>query len=253
MYAPERQTLILERARRDGRVDVALIADELDVAPETIRRDLTVLERHGSIRRVHGGAIPIERLSEELRVEERIDRNPAEKTAIAEAAASLLPPTGTLLIDAGTTAAALAAALPSGATYTVVTHSLSVAHVLTDRPGVTLHLLGGVVRERTLAAVGAVTLEQLKQVTVDCTILGINGLTPEFGLSTPDSEEAAVKAALIRAGRRVIVLADHSKFGVNEFARVAALTEVDTVVTDDKVDHELVYRIENAGPEVHIA
>lgn len=253
MYAPERQTLILDRARRDGRIDVSVLADEFDVTPETIRRDLTVLERHGSIRRVHGGAIPVERLSEELRVEERLQRNTAEKLAIAEAAVALLPPTGTLLIDAGTTAATLASCLLPGSTYTVVTHSLSVAHVLAGRPGITLHLLGGVVRDRTLAAVGATTLAGLQDVTVDCCVVGINGITPEFGLSTPDTEEAAVKAAIIRTSRRVIVLADHSKFGVNEFARVAQLSDVDTIVTDGGVDRELVFRIENAGPEVLIA
>lgn len=252
MYAPERQMLILERARANGRIDVGTLADELDVTPETIRRDLTVLERHGTIRRVHGGAIPVERLSEELRVEERIRRNAPEKARIAEATVSLLPRTGTLLIDAGTTAAAIAAALPSNP-YTVVTHSLSVAHVLAGREGITLHLLGGIVRERTLAAVGSTTLAQLADLTVDCSIVGINGITPEFGLSTPDTEEAAVKSAIIRAGRLVIVTADHSKFGVNELARVASLSDIDTIVTDDNVDPELVHRIETAGPEVRIA
>ncbi len=253
MYAPERQTLILARTRKDGRVDVATIADELDVTPETIRRDLTVLERHGSIRRVHGGAIPVERLSEELRVEERLQRNATEKLAIAQTALTLIPETGTLLIDAGTTTASFAAALPVGSVYTVVTHSLSVAHALAGRPGITLHLLGGTVRERTLAAVGATTLDQISKVTVDYSIVGINGITPEFGLSTPDSEEAAVKTAIIRSARQVIVLADHTKFGINDFAHVASLDDVDTIVTDDGVDRELLSRIESEGPEVKVA
>lgn len=253
MYAPERQMLILERARGDGRVDVASIAEELNVTPETIRRDLTVLERRGGLRRVHGGAIPVERLGEELRLEERLTRNTSEKLAIANAAVALLPETGTLFLDAGTTVAALASALPIGNTYLVVTHSLSVAHILSGRPGITLHVLGGIVRERTLAAVGATTLSQLANVTVDCSVVGINGITPEFGLSTPDSEEAAVKSAIIHAGRRNIVLADHTKIGVNEFAHVASLDDVDTVVTDAQVDKEFARRIETAGPEVRIA
>ncbi|HHW50892.1 MAG TPA: DeoR/GlpR transcriptional regulator [Pseudoclavibacter sp.] len=252
MYAPERHIAILELARRAGRVDVATLAQDLAVTPETIRRDLTTLERRGTLHRVHGGAIPVERLPEELRVSERIHRNSPDKLNIAVATAELLPPSGTLFIDAGTTTALLASHLPE-AEYTIVTHSLTIAQLLADRPGITLVTIGGRIRERTLAAVGAVTLAQIHDLRVDYGILGINGITPEFGLSTPDPEEAAVKDAIIGSARHVLVMADHSKFGVEDLAHVAPLSDIDTIITDRSVDPDRAAQVRTAGPEVVLA
>lgn len=253
MYATERHAQILEAARLHGRVDVTGIAKELDVTPETVRRDLTALERRGLLRRVHGGAIPVERLNSEPAVAERESLSPAEKDRIARAALAELPEGGSIIIDAGTTTARLAQFLPSDRELTVVTHSIPIAHSLIARPNIHLHLLGGVVRARTEAAVGEWTTAQIGGLFADVAFMGTNGISAERGLTTPDIVEASVKKALIGAARRTVVLADHLKFGRQDFALVAPLSAIDTVITDARTDAELAAEIEAAGPQVVIA
>ncbi len=250
MYAPERQQAILGRARSAGRVDVNALAESFDVTPETIRRDLTSLERRGVLRRVHGGAIPVERLGIEPAVDERYEQNAAQKERIAKAALDQLPDGGSIIIDAGTTTVRFADMLPADRAFTVVTHALPIASVLARNPTITLHLIGGQVRPGTLAAVGSWAERELADVFADVAFAGTNGVSAARGLTTPDIAEAAVKRALMRAARRTVVLADHSKFGRDEFAQVADLSEVDTIITDSEVDADMAREIEDAGPEV---
>nr|WP_297429926.1 DeoR/GlpR family DNA-binding transcription regulator [uncultured Actinotalea sp.] len=250
MYATERQQQILDLARRDGRVEVKELAESLDVTTETVRRDLTVLERRGLVRRTHGGAIPVERLGFEPAVPDREGRMAGQKERIAKAALDEVPDGGAVLLDAGTTTVRLAELLPNDRELTVVTHALPVATVLATRPNVTLHLLGGTVRGRTLAAVGAWTEQALRDIYADVAFVGTNGITVEHGLTTPDLGEAAVKRAIVHAARRVVVLADHTKFGRSDLAHVAPLSAVDTVVTDTDLEPELADEVEAAGPRV---
>jgi DeoR family fructose operon transcriptional repressor len=250
MYAPERQQAILGRARSEGRVDVNSLADVFDVTPETIRRDLTGLERRGVLRRVHGGAIPVERLGIEPAVEQRYDVNAVQKERIAKAALDQLPDGGSIIIDAGTTTVRFAEILPTDRDLTVVTHALPIASMLAERTNITLHLVGGRIRPGTLAAVGNWSARELAEVFVDVAFLGTNGVSPSHGLTTPDLAEAAVKTALMRSARRTVVLADHSKFGRDDFAHVADLSEVDTIITDSEVDADMAREIEDVGPEV---
>lgn len=250
MYATERQQEILTRARLDGRVEVRELAEVLDVTPETVRRDLTALERRGLLHRVHGGAIPVERLGFEPAVADRESVMAGQKERIAKAALDELPDGGAIILDAGTTTIRLAELLPTDRELTVVTHSLPIAMLLAARPTVTVHLLGGTVRGRTLAAVGAWTEQAVRDVYADVAFLGTNGLTVEQGLTTPDLVEAGVKRALVAASRRTVVLADHTKVGRSEFAQVAPLSVVDTVISDTELEPELAEEIEAAGPRV---
>lgn len=250
VYAPERHQQILATARADGRVDVNRLAEDLDVTPETIRRDLTVLERHGLVRRVHGGAIPVERLGFEPGVADREAKFAGEKERVAKAALDEVPDGGAVILDAGTTTVRLAELLPSDRELTVVTHALPVAMVLAMRPNITLHLVGGTVRGRTLAAVGSWAERELADIHADVAFLGTNGLSVEHGLTTPDLAEAAVKRALVANARRTVVLTDHSKIGRVEFAHVVPLSQVDTIITDSGVEPELVDELEAAGPRV---
>jgi DeoR family transcriptional regulator, fructose operon transcriptional repressor len=250
LYAPERHQQILETARANGRVEVAGLARDLAVTPETVRRDLTALERRGVLRRVHGGAIPVERLGIEPGVADRESFAAGEKERIARAALDELPDGGSIILDAGTTTVRLAELLPTDRELTVVTHSIPVASILVSRPNLTLHLLGGVVRGRTLAAVGDWTKAQVAEVYADVAFMGTNSISVERGLTTPDTVEASVKRALMDAARRTVVLADHTKFGREDFARVAPLADVDTVITGVELDVELAEDIENAGPRV---
>jgi DeoR family fructose operon transcriptional repressor len=252
MYAPERHQQILETARTQGRVEVAELARDLSVTPETVRRDLTALERRGVVRRVHGGAIPVERLGFEQAVADRETRSAAQKDRIARAALEELPDGGSIILDAGTTTARMAQLLPDDREFTVVTHSIPVASTLMNRPNVTLHLLGGVVRPRTFAAVGERTKAQVEEIFADVAFMGTNGVSVERGLTTPDFAEASIKRSLVSAARRAVVLADHTKFGREDFAKVAPLSAIDTIITDLGLDVELAEDVENAGPRMVI-
>jgi DeoR family transcriptional regulator, fructose operon transcriptional repressor len=250
MYAEQRQQRIVELARSVGRVGVAALAAEFGVTAETVRRDLTALERHGLLRRVHGGAIPVERLGFEPGLAARDAVMTEAKERIAKAALAELPAEGSVLVDAGTTTARLAELLPGDRDLTVVTNALQIALTLSVRPGLTLRLLGGRVRSRTLAAVDEWALRSLRDVYVDVAFVGTNGLSPERGLTTPDPAEAAVKRAMIAAARRVVVLADHTKVGERNFARFGDLEDVDVLVTDSGLDADATARLEAAGVEV---
>lgn len=250
MYAEERQQHILETARTDGRVEVTALAERLDVTPETVRRDLTALERRGLLRRVHGGAIPVERLGFEPAVATREERLVTEKERIAKAALAELPDEGTILIDAGTTTGRLAELLPRDRELTVVTNSLTVAGQVATQANLSLYLLGGRVRGRTLACVGEWAERALADIFVDVAFVGTNGLSRERGLTTPDQSEAAVKRAMIASARRAVVLTDHSKVGIDHFALVSPLAEIDTIITDSGLDAETAAELEGEGPEV---
>lgn len=250
MYAEERQQWIAGQARSRGRVDVGELAAELAVTTETVRRDLTVLERHGVLRRVHGGAIPVERLSFEPALAARDAARAPEKERIAKAALAELPAEGAILLDAGTTTARLADLLPPDRTLTVVTNALPIAMSLSGRPSITVMTLGGRVRGRTLAAVDSWALRALADTYVDVAFLGTNGISVERGLTTPDQAEAAAKAAMIGAARRTVLLADHTKVGSDCFARFGELADVDVLITDDGLDRRVAEEIEAAGPRV---
>jgi DeoR family fructose operon transcriptional repressor len=250
MYAEERHQLIVERARSEGRVDVAELATIFDVTSETVRRDLTTLERHGLLRRVHGGAIPVERLSFEPGLAARSAVMQAEKERIAKAALDELPMDGSVLLDAGTTTAELAELLPMDRELTVVTNALPIAMTLSSRPNLTLLILGGRVRGRTLAAVDDWALRALAETHVDVAFVGANGVSVERGLTTPDINESAVKRAMIGAARRTIVLADHTKVGNDHFSRFGALADVDVLVTDSGLDEVMAAQLAASGPRV---
>lgn len=253
MYAEERLREIVDRARSLGRVEVMALAAEFEVTPETVRKDLTNLERQGLVRRVHGGAIPVTRLAFEPAVSQRAEQMSGEKDRIAKAALAELPSAGAILLDAGTTTARIAEFLPSDRELTVVTNSLPIGLTLSVRPNLQVMLTGGRVRSRTLAGVGDWAVEALSRIRVDVAFIGANGISPEFGLTTPDQAEAAAKRAMISASRRSVVVADHTKLGEDYFAKFADLDVIDTIVTDDGADAELTSLIEARGPRVVLA
>lgn len=252
MYGAERQQAILTTARSEGRVEVTSLATLLGVTPETVRRDLSALERQGLLRRVHGGAIPVERLDFEPGLAQRDVTHAAEKDRIAKAALDLVPDRGSVLLDAGTTTARLARLL-GDRELDVVTNAVPLASLLATAPGITVHLLGGRVRGTTLATVDSWALQSLADVHVDVSFLGANGFSVDRGLTTPDRAEAAVKRAMLHAGRQRVVLADAGKHGADQFARFAGLAEIDVLVTDARLAAGDVRALEAAGPEVVLA
>jgi DeoR family fructose operon transcriptional repressor len=262
MYAEERQDRVVALLERTGRVAVVGLAREFDVTTETVRRDLAQLEARGVLRRVHGGAV---RASRSTRAEESLDargaHNTAAKARIADAAMGLIPATfqGSVAIDAGTTTGLVADRIAAwspdvpGRTLVVVTHSMVVAQTVSRNPAVEVQLLGGRLRGITSAAVGPATLGQLSRLRPDIAFIGANGIHAEFGLSTPDEEEAAVKTALTRGSRRAVALVDASKAGEEALVGFAALDEIDTLVTDAAPDGRLADALAAAEVEVMVA
>lgn len=239
--------------RRDGRGVVAGLAAQFGVTQETVRRDLIDLEKRGVLRRVHGGAIASERFRVEPAVADRARLMAEEKERIAQAALELVPPAGSVLLDAGTTTGALAALFPNDRELTVVSNSLPNAMTLATRRNLNLLLVGGRVRGRTLATVDDWAVGALSDLNVDVAFIAANGVSPERGLSTPDQSEAAVKRAMVEAGRRVVLLADHTKVAEEHFVRFAAIDDIDVFVTDKGMAPDDVERFERAGVEVVVA
>lgn len=250
MYAEERHRTIAEKARDERRVEVSTLAASFGVSPETIRRDLSALEQQGILRRTHGGAVPIEQVRFEYEVAERLSRMSEEKARIAESALRFVPERGTLLLDSGTTTGALAGLLPAGQEITVVTNCLPIASQLVAHPSVTVLIAGGRVRARTLAAVDDLAVRFLDEFIPDVAFVATNGVTIEQGLTTPNPAEAAAKRAMVKSGRRVVLLADHTKVGQEHFVRFAGLDEIDVFVTDSGLGDGATREFEAAGVEV---
>lgn len=250
MYADERQRATLRLARSEGRVEVTALAQQQRVSVETVRRDLLALEAGGVLRRVHGGAVPVERVRHESELSVRDGQRREVKERIAAAALTELDGVTSLLLDAGSTTARFAELLPADVDLTVITNSLPIAMLLAQRPRTTVVSLGGRLRARTLSTVDGAALRALDGLLVDVAFLGTNGLSVERGLTTPDLAEAAVKTAMVAASRRSVVLADSSKVGSDELVRFAALSDVEAVYTDTDLDDAGAAQLETAGPTV---
>ena len=254
MYAEERQQAIARSVNQAGRLSVAELADTYRVTTETIRRDLSSLERAGLVRRVHGGVVPADALTVlETGVSDRDRANAAEKDRIATQALALVPEGASVVLDAGTTTARLAGLLPLDQELEVLTHSVPIAGRLAGHPGMTLRLLPGRVRATTQAAVGPETVEALRRLRTDVAFLGTNGISVTHGLSTPDHDEAAVKHAIVTCARKVVLLADADKLGQEHLVRFAELGDIDVLVTDSRATADELAPIEAAGVKVVIA
>lgn len=232
MYPQERHKWLLDTARQDGRVSVAYASSELGVVPETIRRDLDQLASRQLLRRVHGGAIPadFDQLGD-APLDTRDASAVEQKDAIASAALDQLPEPGSAIImDAGSTVYRLASKLPADAHFTVFTDSAPIAALVAARTLCDVRLIGGRVRGTTQATVGNVS--EFEKLRVEVAFMGTNALSASYGLSTPDVDEAATKASMIAAARRVVVLADSRKIGAESTVRFAELSDIDLLITD---------------------
>jgi DeoR family transcriptional regulator, fructose operon transcriptional repressor len=251
-YADERKNHILDRLLSNGRVDAMEVAESLGVTGETIRKDLIALERQGLLRRVHGGAVPMQALAFEPAVESRTQLT-TEKTRIAQAALAHLPTEGSVLIDAGSTTAKLVELFPGDRDLTVYTNTLPQAVSLLTRPRLTVFTLGGRLRNKTFAEVGDWAARALGEINVDVAFLGTNGISLTRGLTTPDPAEAAVKRLMLGCAAKRILLADHSKFGVVKGTKHGDLGDIDVLISDTGLTDDQHNQLRTAGIDVERA
>ena len=258
MLARHRQSLILQTVRNDGSARVSDLTQRLGVSDMTIRRDLEVLARDGLIEKVHGGAVlPGTPASHEPGFEAKLVLEQPEKTAIARAAANLVTPGTAIAVAGGTTTFALAQYLLDVPGLTIVTNSLRVTNVFNGIRGLdgttdSLVLTGGV-RTPSDALVGPVADLTIRSLHFDLLFLGCYGFDAEAGLTTPNLAEAETNRSFIRVARRVVVLADHTKWGLVSLSSFARLNEVDVLVTDDMLPLDARAQVADQVGEVILA
>jgi DeoR/GlpR family transcriptional regulator of sugar metabolism len=238
MLARHRQSLILQAVRSDGSARVSDLTQQLGVSDMTIRRDLEVLARDGLVEKVHGGAVlPGSPSAHEIGFEDKLVFEHPEKTTIARTAANLVKPGTAVALSAGTTTFGLAQSLLDVPGLTIVTNSLRVAGLFGGKEGFSVVVTGGV-RTPSDALVGPVADLTIRSLHFDTVFISCNGIDPEAGLTTPNLVEAETNRTFIKVARRVVVLADHTKWGVVSLASFATLDEVDVLVTDDALPAE---------------
>ena len=249
MIAQERHRQIVSQIGHNGSARVSDLARIFDVTEETIRRDLKVLAGRRLLKRVHGGAVPLETAAFESTVEYRSQVDLAEKHRMAAGAVQLLHGAETVYLDEGFTPRLIAERLADHE-LTVVTSSLLAAEALANSATVTVLLLGGRMRGRTLATVDHWATGMLAGLVIDVAFLGTNGISVEHGLTTPDPAVAAVKQTAVKVARRRILVAAHSKFGADSFCRFAEVADFETIVTGSELSVTDAERYEALGPAV---
>lgn len=247
MFAEERQRAIVQKVREAGSVAVDDLAGVFGVSAPTIRADLARLESRGLIVRTHGGAIRAEGTLFEPSHDERTVIRRAEKRAIAHAAAALVRPGETILLDAGTTTLELALALRDRRSLTVVTNSLANATVLMECAGVEVIMVGGQVQRLRRATLGPLAMRFLDGFRVDKAFLGFNGVEADAGFTVVDFDAAEVKRRMLRCATQSVVLADSDKIGRVAFASAAAIADADLLITDDRAQPTQLARLREKG------
>lgn len=252
MFADQRRKAILDHLKRAGYVEVNALADALAVSLATVRRDLLGLENEGLLIRTHGGAVPASASTAwEPSWDSKRTKMLEAKRLIGREAAALIQPGETVILDAGSTTWQIADHLKAEDNLTVISNDLQILLRLTAlTPGCTVVSTGGLVRESIYALYGSEAEHSIKGLKVNWTFLGANGLDLERGLTNSNLVTVSLRQAMIRAGQRVVVVADHTKFNQVALAQVCELSEIDLIITDSGLDEETARRFSDAGVEV---
>ena len=240
MLARHRQSLILEDIRRAGSARVSDLTQRLGVSDMTIRRDLEALARAGLIEKVHGGAVlPGSPSSHEPGFEAKSVLEKPQKEAIARAAADLVTPGTAIALSAGTTTFALAQHLLDVSGLTIVTNSVRVAdYLFVNGDSTQTVLLTGGVRTPSDALVGPIAVKTVSDLHVDCLLMGVHGMDPVSGFTTPNLMEAEMNRAMVASAGRLVVLADHTKWGIIGLSAIASLADASVLISDSGLSEE---------------
>lgn len=239
MYSEERRHEIMTRLQREGRVSAVALAEEFEVTGETLRKDLIALEQLGLLKRTHGGAIAIERGGFELYSPAPRDLHSEHKAAVARRAAEHIRDMDTVLIGHGTTTSPLPRFVSYDLDLRVVTDSLDIQNGFLGHPKVTTMSIGGILRPSAHSYVGPWAVRSLSDIRVDLAVMGVAGVSAGQGLAASDALDAEVKRHMVKAAKRLIVVANSEKIGVEHFHRFADLDNIDVLITNDNVPEDL--------------
>jgi len=250
-----RRIKILEMLKTHGQVNVNELSESLGVTGVTIRNDLAQLEKKRVLIRARGGAIKLEQniADEDYPLSDKQKKHLFEKREIGKKAAELIEESNTIIIDSGSTTYELAKNLKKFNDLTVITNALNVATLLAEYNNINVIVPGGMLKKNSLSLVGILAEKGFKDYFCDKLFLGVDGFDLDFGISTPNPEEAHLNQIMIEISKEVIVVSDSSKFQRRGFAFIAPVNKIDTVVTDKGISPENKSKLENLGVNVIIA
>lgn len=253
MRASERREEIVRMALSNGLASVEELSRAFDVTASTIRRDLSALEKSNRLARTYGGVIAATPLHRELSLRERSVEAYRSKDAIGRAAAALVAPGETILLDAGTTTARVAAHLRATTPLSVVTNGLTPFRELEGMDEIELSLLGGRYRETSQSFVGPMAEAALERWYFDAVFLGADAVTAERGLCEATAEQTRLKELMARTGARVYLAVHSTKIGVSPFNAWVQLGVPWTLVTDAEASEDQLAPFRSRGVEVIVA
>ncbi|MGE9693743.1 MULTISPECIES: DeoR/GlpR family DNA-binding transcription regulator [unclassified Streptomyces] len=248
MLAAERRDHLLGLLTNEGKVIAKDVAADLGISEDSVRRDLRDLAAEGLCQRVYGGALPVSPAVAGYTARQAVA--PDGKRKVAALAAKLIRPGGAVILDGGTTALALARALPHELPCTVITHSPTIAAALLDHPRAELFLLGGRLFKHSAVTCGAAAVEAAQNVSADLCLLGVTGVHPEVGLTTGDADEAAMKRALASRAAETYILASSEKIGTASRFRVLPWQKITGLITDAAPTDPVLARLTGLGVEI---
>ena len=249
---PERHSRILALLQQSGSISVAQLSERFRVSEVTIRKDLSYLEQQKKLYRTHGSAILISPYISDRHVNEKEKKNVVEKQAIGAAAAALIAQNDSIIIASGTTMAFLAREIKPEGRLTVITAAVPVTQILSQDPDIDVIQLGGITRTSSVSVVGPFAEQMLRNFNCSKLFIGVDGVDPEFGLTTTNMLEASLNRAMIEAAQKVVVLADSSKFGRRGFSKICDLESVDRIITDSNIQPHYLERLRERGIEVTV-
>jgi DeoR family transcriptional regulator, fructose operon transcriptional repressor len=250
MFSAEREALIIEKLKQQGRVMVNDLAEELEVTTMTIRRDLQKLDHQGVLQKVHGGAVLANRLPKERPFGEKQLIHTQQKQIIAKKAMELVTPGDFILLDAGTTTFEMACLLKETPGVHVVTSDLHIATELCSAEG-KLFFIGGEIEKELGRSVGPKTLQFLCDIHVETVFLGISAVSDDLMLGSHTLDNAELKRTFLACGSKKVLLADENKFGHRAFAQVGPLSLVDVLITDKSLNELELKYLETHGITLH--
>jgi len=252
LLAEERRRKILALVEEEGRVTIDGLVERLAVSAVTVRGDLNVLADKGSLVRSHGGAVKLQEPTRDYPVQFKATVHRAEKMRIGEAAARLVQPNETVILDNGTTTMEVARCLKAAKLQhvTVITNALNIAAELADAQGISLIMIGGLLRQISRSFVGPQAEQMLRVFHADRLFLAVDGFDLETGPSTPDVLEAQLNGCMMDVARETTIVADFSKLGRRSLSRIGGTERVRRLITDTHAPDELLAALRARGIEV---